>query len=294
MRSATPAVIVLSLAPAVAAAERPLTCDPDQIDARSYRLTTQVQGQIVVHQDYSFWEAFKVGRHEEVLGDINDAETRAAERAIGLDPGNRMAHAILARQYLILDDPEAAEPEWAQVMEAGGAVAWTGTLYDVDARSFFFVAFDREGLRIYRFGAVVGASFHKGFGGLPEWPDPGNERFWAAEGGCFDRAIAPEAVVPWSQVKEIKAGNWVLWFKLTRPITVSSDRDKRKTIDEIKVNLHGRSGEMEVYKPVGEHRLAMRSRGPAGYQDNVRRTLVKFVDPERRIALPPVKPGVGW
>jgi len=38
----------------------------------------------------------------------------------------------------------------------------------------------------------------------------------------------------------------------------------------------------------------MRSRGPAGYQDNVRRTLVKFVDPEHRIALPPVHPGVGW
>ena len=62
----------------------------------------------------------------------------------------------------------------------------------------------------------------------------------------------------------------------------------------IKLNLHGRTGSLEVYKPVGEDRLAMRGRGPAGYQDMVRRTLASFVDPEKRLALPPVEPGVGW
>jgi hypothetical protein len=40
--------------------------------------------------------------------------------------------------------------------------------------------------------------------------------------------------------------------------------------------------------------LAMRGRGPASYQDLVRRTMVKFVDPERRIRIPPSHPGVGW
>jgi hypothetical protein len=53
-------------------------------------------------------------------------------------------------------------------------------------------------------------------------------------------------------------------------------------------------GTLEVYRPVGEDYPALRGRGPTGYQDLVRRTLVKFVDPERRIALPPVRPGVGW
>jgi hypothetical protein len=101
--------------------------------------------------------------------------------------------------------------------------------------------------------------------------------------------------VPWSAVREIKAGNWVLWFKLDRRITVSSDRTgKRKDLDEIKVCLHGRTGQLEVYKPVGDEYLALRGRGPAGYQDLVRRTLARFVDPERRIALPPLKPGAGW
>jgi len=38
----------------------------------------------------------------------------------------------------------------------------------------------------------------------------------------------------------------------------------------------------------------VRGRGPAAYQDLVRRTLVKFVDPDKRIVLPPSKPGVGW
>jgi hypothetical protein len=96
-------------------------------------------------------------------------------------------------------------------------------------------------------------------------------------------------------VREIKAGNWVLWFKLHEPVRVASDRTgKRKTLEEIRLNLHGRTGSLEVYKPTGEDHLALRGRGPADYQDLVRRTLAQFVDPDRRMALPLVKPGVGW
>jgi hypothetical protein len=276
------------------AAERPPTCSRDGVDPKSYRLTTRAQGLIVTTQDYSWWDAFDLGKHEDVLADLNEASTRAAERAAEIDPSNLMAHGILARQYLVLDEPERAEAAWRTVFGAGGAVAWTATLYDVDARSYFFMAFDARGIRIYRFGAVVGPGFKTGFGGIAEFPGPDNERFWAAGGGCIDPELRPEAEAPWANVREIKAGNWVLWFKLTRPITVSSDRGKKKTIDEIKVNLHGRTGQLEVYKPVGEEHLAMRGRGPAGYQDLVRRTLVKFVDSDKRIALPPLKPGVGW
>jgi hypothetical protein len=96
-------------------------------------------------------------------------------------------------------------------------------------------------------------------------------------------------------VREIKAGNWVLWFKLTEDLRIGSDRTgKRKSLDEIKLNLHGRTGSLEAYKPTGEYHLALRGRGPADYQDLVRRTLARFVDPDRRLSLPPVKPGVGW
>jgi hypothetical protein len=205
-----------------------------------------------------------------------------------------MAHAILARYHLLSLDGEGAAEEWQRVLDAGGAVAWTGTLYDVDARTYFLLAFDLRGLRIYRFDQVV-EHVKRGFYGIPEFPGPQDERFWAASGGCIDPSIRPEAEVPWAAVREIKAGNWVLWFKLTRPIRVSSDRSgKTKTLDEIKVNLHGAAPDWEVYKPVGEEYLAVRGRGPAGFQDLVRRTLVSFVDPERRIALPPSKPGVGW
>ena len=63
----------------------------------------------------------------------------------------------------------------------------------------------------------------RGRGGVPEFPPADNEAFYAALGGCIDRAITPEATVPWSDVREIKAGNWVLWFKLARPITVASE-----------------------------------------------------------------------
>jgi hypothetical protein len=217
-----------------------------------------------------------------------------AERALEIDPANLLAQQILARQYVVAGEPELAEEAWRTVFTAGGAVAWTGTLYDVDARTYFLLAFDARGLRVYRFDQVVDR-VKRGFYSIPELPSGEDERFWASSAGCVPPEIVPEAEVPWSSVREIKAGNWVLWFKLDQPVTIASDRTgKRKTLREIKVSLHGRTGSLEIYKPVGEDQLAMRGRGPAGYQDLLRRTLVRFVDPEKRIGLPPLKPGVGW
>jgi hypothetical protein len=271
-----------------------LTCSPAELDARSYGLTTRAQALIINDPRGSWWDGFQLGKHEKQLADLNEASAYAAERAIELDPRNLMAHGIVARVALALEDPERAEEAWRRVLDGGGAVVWSATLYDVDARTYFFLAFDRRALRVYRMEQLAGV-VKRGFYGIPEFPGPDNERFYAAWGGCLDPAIAPDAVVPWSDVREIKAGNWVLWFKLTRPVTVGSDRTgKRKTLREIKVNLHGATGSLEVYKPVGQEDLALRGRGPAGYQDAVRRTIVKFVDPEKRIALPPLKPGVGW
>jgi hypothetical protein len=279
---------------AVSAAAGALTCDPQAIEPRSYRLVTEAQARIVNEDRHGWWDSFDLGKYADDLDDLNTASTRAAERAVELDPGNLMAHAILARQFLVLGEPERAEEAWRTVLGADGAVAWTGTLYDVDARTYFVLAFDRRALRVYRFEQLAG-SVERRFYGIPEFPGASNQAFWAAAAGCIDPRIVPEATVPWADVREIKAGNWVLWFKLDRNVVLSSDRTgKKKSLREIKVALHGRTGELEVYKPVGEHQLAMRGRGPAGFQDLVRRTLVGIVDSERRIALPPVKPGVGW
>jgi len=277
-----------------AAAESTLTCDPTLIEPRSYRLTTKAQAMNILQPRHTWWDSFDLGKHAEDSWDMHDVAARLAERAADIDPKNLMAQGQLARVYLVLDQPDKAERAWRHVMDAGGAGVWTATLYDVDARTYFVMAFDRAGIRIYRFDQVAGP-VKRGRGGVPEFPPADNEAFYAALGGCIDRAITPEATVPWSDVREIKAGNWVLWFKLARPITVASDRNaKRKSLDEIKVNLHGRTGDLEVYKPIGDDKLGIRGRGPAGYQDLVCRTLVKFVDPEHRIALPPVKPGAGW
>jgi hypothetical protein len=272
-----------------------LTCDADALDARSYELTTRAQAFNLLRPRYRWWDAFDLGKHVDALDDLNEAATRLAERARALDPANLMAWSILSRQYLVLDEPERAEEAWGRLLRAGGTVVWSATLYDVDARTYFFLAFDRDALRVYAMDALWGGAVERGFYALPKFPAAGNERFYRALAGCLPPDARPEAVVPWRDVREIKAGNWVLWFKLDRPITVRSDRTgKRKTLDEIKVNLHGRTGELEVYKPVGEEHLALRGRGPAAFQDLARRTLVKFVDPERRMKLPPLRPGVGW
>jgi len=275
------------------AGENPLTCSAEELDPKSYAFTTTAQALAVTADRHTFWDSFELGKYAEDLANLNLDSIEAAERARELDPRNLMAHGILARGYLNVDDPDSAEVAWRNVLDAGGAVVWTATIHNVDARSYFVLAFDRRSLRVYRFGAIT-ASLEKGFYDIPKFPGPQDQVFWKAMGGCLSPRFVPEADVPWSDVREIKAGNWVLWFKLVRPIKVSSDRGKRKTIDEIKVNLHGRSGDLEVYKPVGEEHLAIRGRGPVDYQDLVRWTLVKFVDPQRRIAMPPVKPGVGW
>jgi hypothetical protein len=288
------AVVLAPPSHAGAASATPPTCRADGIEPSSYRLTTRAVAAAVTQERYDWWESFDLGKHEYDLSDLNLGVTRAAERALELDPANLLAHQVLARQYLLLGEPELAEEAWRTVFAAGGAVAWTGTLYDVDARTYFLLAFDVRGLRVYRFDQVVD-HVERGFYSIPVFPSGEDERFWAASAGCVPPEIVPEAEVPWSAVREIKAGNWVLWFELDQPVTIASDRTgKRKTLRRIKVNLHGRTGSLEVYKPVGEYHLALRGRGPAGYQDLVRRTLVRFVDPQKRIELRPTKPGVGW
>jgi len=285
-------VLAIPVAAAAASATAP-TCDPQRIDASSYALSTRAVAMAVTQPRHGWWDSFDLGQYEWDLYDLNDQVTRVAERALELDASNLLARQILARQYLVLGEPERAAAAWRSVFEAGGAVAWTATLYDVDARTYFLVAFDARGIRVYRFQQVVDR-LKRGFYGIPEFPGA-TDRFWAASAGCIPTEIVPDAEVPWSAVREIKAGNWVLWFKLTQHVRIGSDRTgERKTPDEIKLNLHGRTGTLEVYKPVGEDHLAMRGRGPADYQDMVRRTIAELVDPDRRLALPPVKPGVGW
>lgn len=286
-------MLAVALGFVVAAAGSEFTCDPRLIARDSYRLTTDAQALNVTAERSSWWDGFRLGKHEADLADLNATATFLAQRALEIDPRNRMGHAILARQLLIEDAPEAAEAAWGTVLDAGGAVVWTATLYDVNARTYFVLAFDRQAIRVYRFGQLAG-EYRKGRGGIPEFPGPQSVGFWSALGGCLPEDVVPEASVPWADVREIKAGNWVLWFKLSKKVTIADDGGKRKALNEIKVNLHGRTGTIEVYKPVGEDHLATRGRGPAGYQDLVRRTIVKFVDPERRIALPPLEPGVGW
>jgi hypothetical protein len=284
--------LVLLAGPALADAS--LTCDRATLAPRSYRLTTRGVASVIHEERTNYWRSGDLGSVQDDLEDLNYGVERVAVRALESDARNLMAHALIARQALIDLDGERAEAAFARVFAAGGAVAWSGTLYDVDARNYFLLAFDHRGIRVYRFEQLA-QMVERGFYGIIKFPSSEDERFWAAASGCIPTEITPDAEVSWDQVREIKAGNYVLWFKLTHPVTITSDRNrKRKTLDEIKVALHGAVPSFEVYKPVGEDYLATRGRGPAGFQDLTRRVLVKFVDPDHRIALPPVKPGVGW
>jgi hypothetical protein len=124
-------ILALALAAAAgagAADPGPLTCEPSELDARSYRLTTRAQALIINDPRGSWWDGFQLGKHEEQLADLNDASAFAAERALEADPRNLMAYGILARVALALEEPDRAEAAWQRTLDGGGAVVWSATL----------------------------------------------------------------------------------------------------------------------------------------------------------------------
>jgi hypothetical protein len=274
------------------------TCDSARIDPDSYALATRAQAAIVTQDRLDWWDGFNVGSAFGALHELNASSTWAAERALELDPHNLLAHGVLARQYVVIgEDARRAQDEWRTTLDHGGAVVWTATLYDVDTKSYFVMAFDRAALRVYRFGELAG-SFTTHFG-MPQFPGGDRERLWRAWGGCIDAAAQPEAVIPWADVREIKAGNWVLYFKLTHKVRITSDRGKKADLDELKVNLHGASGSIEVHTTrdsIDPWKIDVRTMGigPLAYQERVRRTLVALVDPGNRIVLPKASRSAGW
>jgi hypothetical protein len=202
-----------------------------------------------------------------------------------------------ARDYVVEGvDARQADEEWRRTLDDGGAIAWTATLYDVDMKSFFVVAFDRQGIRIYRLADITGPL--KTHRGVAELPGRENAALWRVLGGCMSAGVAPAAEIPWASVREIRSGNWVLWFVLDRKIPIVSDRKKRKNVDKIMVNLHGPGGDVDYRRSwnprLGVSNLSGIAKGPAAYQERVRYTLVKFFDPEGRIKLPKQKRGAGW
>ena len=214
----------------------------------------------------------------------------AAQPAV-CNPGVLSDHAETARFNIIasVDGAEALDA-WRRVFEGGGAVAWSVTEYNVDARSTFVFAFDRDALRVYRAGA---------FGATTD----------EAMDGCIDPAVRPEAVIPWTSVREIEAGNWVLWFRLRAPVEVTSDRGKRKKVKELKAYFHGgRGGDLtyhynlkhegrlpfwnvDVYKVENLRGIAV---GPTDYQRRLQFIIASAVDPDGRIPLKRRGRGAGW
>jgi hypothetical protein len=224
-----------------------------------------------------------------LLGLVRAAEAAAqpaACDAVALGPFAETARSNIIRAV----DGVAAIEAWRTVLDRGGSVGWSATEYDVDARSVFVFAFDREALRVYRAGA---------FG--PNTDD--------AMHGCIDPAVRPEASIPWHDVREIEAGNWVLWFRLRQPVEISSDRGKRKRVKELKVNLHsGLTGDLtyyydleyegrvpfwnvDVYRVENLRGIAV---GPTDYQRRLQFVIASVVDPGGRIVLKRKGRGAGW
>lgn len=171
-------------------------------------------------------------------------------------------------------DGDAARKAWTRVLDCGAAIAWPATLYSVDARSTFVFAFDRTALSVYR-----------------------------------TRSDRLEAVIPWSNIREIEAGNWVIWFRLKTPVEITSDRGKRKRVKELKVYFSGAGGGdltyyyniervrhrwfwcAPVYEVTNLRGIAV---GPTGFQRRVQHFLADLFDPDHHITLKQKGRGAGW
>jgi hypothetical protein len=294
-------VVVLAalLFPPSTAGAQGVTCDPASLNGDSYRLTTVAQALNVTRPRTDWWDGFDatLRTHQDALADLNEAALAIAERAMTLDPRNQLARSQVARQLVILgENGQRARQEIDALFAANALLVWTATLYDVDAKSYFLMAFGGDGIRVFRFGAAAPA-FTRHLG-VPEFPGPEAVALWRAWGGCVD-GLRAEAFVPWADVREIAAGNYVLWFRFNTPVSVSSDRGKTKQLREFKVALHGAMGSVSYrVTPADDWWEAPTVTGigigPTHYQDRVRRVLVAAVDPAGRIALPKPKHGAGW
>ena len=296
----TPAIAKHQKAPEVA-----LTCDRRVIDSESYEMATIGQARTLLTDRTDFWDAFRINKHISTLRYLNLDVQDLAERALERDPRNMMAQSILARQYAILGWEREAVDAWTRVVENGGVVVWTATLYDVDYKSFFLMSFGRDAVRIYQMGQFTGPIERKL--GYAKFPSATEVAFYEASAGCPNTAVAPVATIPWSNVKELRSGNWVLWFKLTKPATVVSDRGNRKTLGEIKANLHGETGEVRIlaernpdfepgwddesdaYKNVRGIGL-----GPWDYNRRMRDLILRFAEPAAHIKRTSAGKGAGW
>ena len=216
----------------------PATCDAAQINPDSYRLTTEAQAWNIIRPREAWWEDYGIWKNSREIGSVNEAATKLAEEARRIDPRNLLAHSVLARQYVIeAIDAQKAEAAWKATIDGGGAIVWTATLHDVDPRSFFVVAMDPRGLRIYGFGQL-GSQLRSEYG-LPEFPEPDQADFWRALGGCLPPDIAPHVQIPWSDVRAIEVTDWTLRFRLAGKAAIESDRGNRRTLETLDINLHG-------------------------------------------------------
>ena len=282
-----------------------LTCDRDAIDRDSYEMATIGQARALLTDRTDFWDAFRINRHIATLRELNLDAQELAERALARDPRNMMAHSILARQYTILGWDRQAVESWGRVVSDGGVVVWTATLYDVDYKSYFLMSFGRDAVRIYRMGQFTGPIDRTL--GYAKFPEPAEVSFYEATAGCPDPSVAPAATIRWSDVTELRSGNWVLWFKLAAPVTIESDRGNKKTLREIKVNLHGETGEVTILadrNPDFDGRSGSESEpyrnvrgiglGPWEYNRRMRDMLLRFAEPSGHIKRTSAGKGAGW
>ena len=103
----------------------PATCDAAEIKPKSYRLSVEAHALNLTTPYYRWWDNYDLGARPKDDEDADDVAIAIAERARELDDRNLLAHAQLAREYLIAGvAASSAHDAWRRTLDGGGAVAW--------------------------------------------------------------------------------------------------------------------------------------------------------------------------
>ena len=110
-------------------------------------------------------------------------------------------------------------------------------------------------------------------------------------------------------MREIEAGNWVVWFRLREPVAIRSDRGDRERVNELKAYFHGAGGgdltfyynlehegripfwNVDVYRVENLRGIAV---GPTDFQRRLQFVIASAIDPDKRIAMKRKGRGAGW
>ena len=207
------------------------TCDAARIDPDSYALATRAQAAIVTQDRLDWWDGFNVGNAFDALHELNSSSTWAAERALELDPHNLLAHGVLARQYVVIGEDARLADRANGGRRSITAAPSSGPRRCMTSTRKAISSWPSIGRRCASTGSASSPAASTRTSACRSFPAATASACGAPGADASMRPLNPKRSSRGADVREIKAGNWVLYFKLTHKVRITSDRGKKADLE---------------------------------------------------------------